>query len=114
MELNEAVQKFKEFNALMRAYDHAMGIMYYDMETAAPKNAAAGMGETFAALSEVTYKMTVNEENFEILDFLYAHKDEIEAYKIQCLPQAMRKNKSKRVRNADNFGGEPELEKKTA
>ena len=42
------------------------------------------------------------------------HKDEIEAYKIQCLPQAMRKNKSKRVRNADNFGGEPELEKKTA
>ena len=78
MELNEAVQKFKEFNALMRAYDHAMGIMYYDMETAAPKNAAAGMGETFAALSEVTYKMTVNEENFEILDFLYAHKDELD------------------------------------
>lgn len=78
MELNEAVQQFKDFNKKMHAYYHAMGALYYDFETAAPKNAAAGFGETMAVLSEVTYKMTVNEENFALLDLLWEHKDELD------------------------------------
>ena len=78
MEIKEAVSIFKEKNSLIAAYNHAMGVMYYDIETAAPKNAAPGFGETMAKLSEVTYKLAVNEENFEILDFLAAHSDELD------------------------------------
>ncbi|MBO4384983.1 MAG: carboxypeptidase M32 [Clostridia bacterium] len=78
MELNEAKQAFKERLKLLDAYDHAMGVMYYDIETAAPKNAAAGFGDTVATLSEVTYKLSVNEEVFEVLDFLTAHADELD------------------------------------
>ncbi|MBR5713205.1 MAG: carboxypeptidase M32 [Clostridia bacterium] len=78
MEIKEAVSIFKEKNSLIAAYNHAMGVMYYDIETAAPKNAAHGFGETMAKLSEVTYKLAVNEENFEILDFLAAHSDELD------------------------------------
>ena len=78
MELKEAVAKLKENNRLMGAYDHAMGVMYYDIETAAPKNAIGGFSETMAALSEITYKLSVNEENFALLDFLTEHKDELD------------------------------------
>ena len=78
MELNEAVKRFKEQSMLMHAYNHAMGVMYYDIETAAPKNAITGFSETLAALSEVTYKLSVNEEVFETLDFLTAHADELD------------------------------------
>lgn len=78
MELNDAVKRFKEQIKLMNAYDHAMGLMYYDIETTAPKNAAAGFAETTAILSEVTYKLAVNEESFAILDFLTEHADELD------------------------------------
>ncbi|MBO6061158.1 MAG: carboxypeptidase M32, partial [Clostridia bacterium] len=78
MELNEAVAKFKEANKLMQAYNHAMGVMYYDFETAAPKNAIGGFSETMAALSEITYKLAVNEESFALLDLLSAHAEELD------------------------------------
>lgn len=78
MELNEAVAKLKENHKLLDAYNHAIGVMYYDFETAAPKNAVGGFSETLAALSEITYKLSVNEEVFELLDFLDAHKDELD------------------------------------
>ena len=78
MELNEAVANLKEKNKLLAAYYHAMGVMYYDIETAAPKNAIGGFSDTMAALSEITYKLSVTEENFELLDFLTAHADELD------------------------------------
>ena len=78
MELKEAVAKLKETNKLMHAYNHAMGVMYYDIETAAPKNAIGGFSETVAALSEITYKLAVNEESCAVLDFLTEHADELD------------------------------------
>ncbi len=78
MELNEAVAKLKEKNRLLNAYYHAMGVMYYDNETVAPKNSIEGFSNTLAALSEVTYKLSVNEENFALLDFLTEHAAELD------------------------------------
>lgn len=78
MELKEAVAKLKEMNRVMHAYNHAMGVMYYDIETAAPKNATGGFSDTMAALSEITYKLSVNEENFALLDFLTGRADELD------------------------------------
>ena len=78
MELNEALTKFKETNKLLHAYNHAMGVMYYDIETAAPKNAIGGFSETMAALSEITYKLSVNEESFAVLDTLSANADKLD------------------------------------
>lgn len=75
MEINEAVAKFKAELKTFSAYDHAIGVMYYDMETAAPKNASAGLGETMGTLSEITYKLSVNEERFALIDFLMEHRE---------------------------------------
>ncbi|MBO4562155.1 MAG: carboxypeptidase M32 [Clostridia bacterium] len=78
MELKEAIAKLKENQRIRSAYYHAMGVMYYDIETAAPKNAIGGFSETMATLSEITYKLAVNEENFAVLDLLSAHADELD------------------------------------
>ncbi|MCR5808960.1 MAG: carboxypeptidase M32 [Clostridiales bacterium] len=78
MELNEAVAKFKENVKLLKAYYHAMGVMSYDIETVAPKNAIGGYSDTMAVFSEVTYKLTVNEDNFALLDFLAEHENELD------------------------------------
>ncbi|MBR0135658.1 MAG: carboxypeptidase M32 [Clostridia bacterium] len=78
MELNEAVKTFKDQMKQMGAYHHAMGVMYYDIETAAPKNAISGFSDTMAAFSEITYKLAVNEERFALLDLLTAHADELD------------------------------------
>ena len=78
MELNEALKKFKENNALMEAYDHAMGVLYYDIETHAPKNAITGFSETMGKLSEVTYGLSVNDERFAVLDLLTEHAAELD------------------------------------
>lgn len=78
MELKETVAALKQKQKQLNAYYHAMGVLYYDFDTAAPKNAVEGFSETMAALSEVTYKLSVNEENFKQLDFLSAHADELD------------------------------------
>lgn len=78
MELNEAKKLFKENMAVINAYSHAMGVMFYDQETAAPKNAAAGVAKTMGILTEKVYNLTVNPQNFEVLDTLMNHKDELD------------------------------------
>ena len=77
MELNEARQKLMELQAKMAAYEHAMGILYYDGATTAPKGTAANRGQTLAILSEEAYKLATGEETVALLDFLDAHKAEL-------------------------------------
>ncbi|MBO4849167.1 MAG: carboxypeptidase M32 [Clostridia bacterium] len=78
MEIKEAVAKLKENQKLLNAYWHAMGVMYYDFDTVAPKNAVTGFSDTMATLSEITYKLSVNEENFALLDLLTEHASELD------------------------------------
>ena len=62
MEFEKAKELFKKNTETMAAYSHAMGVLSYDFETAAPKNSAEGLGRTYGVLSEIIYKLTVNEE----------------------------------------------------
>lgn len=78
MELNRAIELFKKNNKIMNAYNHALGVMSYDAETVAPKNASEGMGCTMGIMSEMIYKLTVNDENFEVIDTLMTHIDELD------------------------------------
>ena len=77
MELNKAVEVFRGFTKKSHAFDHALGVMYYDLDTAAPKNAAQGFAETMEIMSEITYNLTVDPERMEAVEVLMAHKDEL-------------------------------------
>ena len=40
------IEMFKKHLEKMHAFNHAMGVMYYDFETVMPKNAAEGFAKT--------------------------------------------------------------------
>lgn len=78
MELKRALELFKKKNETMDAYKHAFGVLSYDASTVAPKNSGIGLGKTMETLSEITYKLTVNDEAFEVIDTLNSNKEELD------------------------------------
>ena len=78
MELNQAREQLKTLQEQMSAYDHAMGLMSYDGETTAPKGTAANRAHAMGILSEITYKLSTGKETVDLLEFLDAHKDELD------------------------------------
>ena len=45
--MQETIRKFKEILAKLNAYQHALGVMQYDSETAMPRAGAAGTSWSF-------------------------------------------------------------------
>lgn len=100
MELAQAITKLDALQRKMFAYNHAMGVLYYDGATSAPAGSAANRGETMAVLSEAEYLMATGPEMIDLLDFLYAHNDELtqkqrrivemlrkDLAELRCIPQ---------------------------
>ena len=44
------------------------------------KNSAEGLGRTYGVLSEIIYKLTVNEEQFEVIDTMMSNLDKFGLY----------------------------------
>ena len=78
MELKDALTKLSALQAKMSAYGHAMSLIFYDGATTAPKGTAQNRGQTLSVLSEETYKLSTGEETVELLEYLDAHKDELD------------------------------------
>ena len=76
--VEQAVAALREYNETMYAYGHAMNVMMHDAGTAAPKNSAAGRGKAMEVLSRVTYGLSSDPANGELLSFLEAHADELD------------------------------------
>ncbi len=77
MELKSALEQFKQLQAKLSAYGHAMSLIFYDGATTAPKGTAANRGHTLAILSEESYRLSTGEETVALLEFLDAHKNEL-------------------------------------
>ena len=78
MELKEALTKLAALQAKMSAYYHAMGLIYYDGATTAPKGTAQNRGQTLSILSEEIYKLSTGNETVELLEYLDTKKDELD------------------------------------
>ena len=78
MELQKAIEIFERIKRNNLALHHAMSVMSFDNETAAPKNSAIGLAKTFEVLSGEFYKTKVNEEYFEVIDTLSANMEALE------------------------------------
>ncbi|MBQ8834894.1 MAG: carboxypeptidase M32 [Oscillospiraceae bacterium] len=77
--VNQAVEALRKLQQTQAAYNHAMGVLYLDATTAAPSDTWEGRGKTMEILSQVTYDLTVNPENGELLSYLEAHAEELDA-----------------------------------
>ena len=77
--LNDAIARLDEIEATVSAYSHAMGILSLDAATAAPLGAAEGRGKTMALLSGVIYDLAASADTRELVEYLTAHADELDA-----------------------------------
>ena len=78
MTLNEARENLAAVQRKMAAYDHAESLIYYDGVTSAPKGTAANRSVALSVLSEEEYKLCTGKETVDLLEYLDAHKDELD------------------------------------
>lgn len=69
----------RSWNRPRRRINHALGVLYLDATTAAPSDTWEGRGKTMEVMSQITYDLLVNDENDELLSYLEAHADELDA-----------------------------------
>ena len=72
MTVTEALEKLKSYEQTSFALSHAMGLLYYDGVTAAPKGAAAVRSDTTGELSRIDYQLTTAPDTVEMLETLYS------------------------------------------
>ena len=77
--VQEAVAALAEYNRTMHAYNHAMSALYLDAGTVAPKNTTAGRNVTMEVLSRVTFELSTDPKRGELIAYLEAHADELDA-----------------------------------
>ena len=77
--VQQAVAALKKHQATVAAYNHALGVLYLDATTAAPSDTWEGRGKTMEIMSEITYKLSTDPEQGELLSYLEAHAEELDA-----------------------------------
>ncbi len=77
--LEDSVKLFKAQLEKLRVYNHAMGVMQYDMETVMPSGAAALVGDTLGALSEAVYLLQTDAAFVEATKAILSQPDAVDA-----------------------------------
>ena len=73
--LEQALAALEKHLQTMAAYNHALGVMYHDGATAAPKESWQGRSQTMGVMSQITYDLSTNPEIGEMLQVLEANTD---------------------------------------
>ncbi|PZE21865.1 carboxypeptidase M32 [Paenibacillus xerothermodurans] len=66
----QKLSQFKTYLKKMKSYDEAIGLMYWDMRTGAPKKGIAIRSEVVGVLSGELFRMSVSDEMGEMLGYL--------------------------------------------
>ena len=77
MTLEQALAKMNELQAAQHAYNHAMGVLSLDGDTAAPSASAQGRANTMGYLSGVVYQLLVNNEVKDALETILANRAQV-------------------------------------
>lgn len=64
------VAEFREYVKKMKAYEEAVGLMYWDLRTGAPKKGVAGRSEVIGMLSAEMFKMATSDTMGEYIEKL--------------------------------------------
>ncbi|WP_159883371.1 carboxypeptidase M32 [Paenibacillus puerhi] len=62
-------EQFKQYVKKMKSYEEAIGLIYWDMRTGAPKKGIAARSEVVGDLSGELFKLSVSEEMREFIDY---------------------------------------------
>ena len=76
--MEETIQRFQETIRKIDAYNHAMGVMQYDFETAMPRAGAAGYASAMGTLSEELYRIQTSDAFKGMVHELLDRKEELD------------------------------------
>ena len=77
MSVSKAREELLSIQKKLAAYEHAVGLIYYDGSTVAPKGTAENRAQSLSVLSEEIYKISTDENNIAILELLDENKEEL-------------------------------------
>ncbi len=77
MDLQQAKKQLMTYQSRMSAYNHALSLLNYDGDTAAPAGTAENRAHTMGVLTEDIYKISTSEETTGMLEFLDGHQDQL-------------------------------------
>lgn len=77
--VQQALTALRTLEQTQKAYDHALGVLYLDATTAAPSDTWEGRGKTMEIMSQITYDLLADPDNGELLSYLEAHAEELDA-----------------------------------
>ena len=55
--VDQAREALAKYQATMAAYNHALGVLFHDGSTVAPKESWAGRGQTMGVMSQILYDL---------------------------------------------------------
>jgi len=79
MTLEEARSALMALQRKMAAYEHALGLIYFDGCCYAPRETAENRAVSTSILSEEVYRLSTSDETVGLLEFLDSHKEELSA-----------------------------------
>ena len=96
--MEKKIDILKEKLKLIRKYNHAIGIMYFDFETIVPSKAREEEADVLDYFSNELFKLSHNKEMDELVIDLYNHKeeldDELDKKLVEYLYESYEKNKN--------------------
>ena len=81
----EKLEYLKSNLSTLKKYYHALGIMNFDFETCAPRDAQEEEAETMSYFSNEAFKIATSDEMKEATVYLYEHRDELEPLDRICV-----------------------------
>ncbi len=85
MEFEKARAEFKRLQERVKAINHAVSLIFFDGETAAPSNTADNRIKALEVLNETNYNLKYGDKTIELIDFLSEHEDELTLIEKQSL-----------------------------
>ena len=85
MTLEKARRRLGDLQKTVTAYRHALGLLFYDGATTAPRGTAANRGRTTAVLSRELYRINTAPETLALLAFLEENRTALTAPEARAL-----------------------------
>ena len=77
--VQQAIEALTKHQETMAAYNHALGVMFHDGATVAPKGSWEGRSQTMGIMSRITYDLDTSPEKEEMIAFLETHAEVLTA-----------------------------------
>ena len=78
MDIKALIEDLKDLQRKLHVFKHALGVLSYDSETAAPRLSDEGRGETMGALSRMSYELLINDRVRDLLEALHERSAELD------------------------------------